>query len=242
MSKKNDPKKEVLPLLTVCIIIVMAVLMGLFIIPNYFRADERGTRVGTNTGTMIGEAAGTFVGMKEKYPQGYADGKEQALSDQEIRTAIGNEVASLNKLEVLVANVKIKNYLEVGKKYSALILYRGALSFYVDFNKMQTSTLDNGSLVIMLPPPQSRLTISDDWDILRDRQNIISNGSTEDGFEAAWNSLNLVEQSASEVVEDYEILMNEAKKAAINQVTRLAENMTGNRFEVSVSFLSEGTV
>lgn len=84
-------------------ILVVSGLLFVILIFTYINAKETGNNVGNITGRTVGTALGSFDGFTKGLEEGYEDGKRQGLSAEDTNVIVANEMASIGKLDVLVA-------------------------------------------------------------------------------------------------------------------------------------------
>ena len=146
-------------------------------------------------------------------------------------------IREVGNLEVLVANVEIPDYHEVGKKYAALYLFRGSAVFSVDLSKASISKTAEGEVIILLPEPTAVVNINDsETELLAEYQRKFFNGSADDGFQAFLNSLKMIDSIALDKVSNYELLMEMARASARKQTEMLAGGVCVNCSQITVLF------
>ena len=222
------------------VLLLIAILLAAGAVFFLYQADNIGTGIGSGAGKMTGLAVGSFKGVTEGLEEGAAAGKEAGLNSEDMTLEIGRTVKEVGNLEVLVANVEIPDYHEVGKKYAALYLFRGSAVFSVDLSKASISKTADGEVIILLPEPTAVVNINDsETELLAEYQRTFFNGSADDGFQAYLNSLRLVDQIALEKVSNYQMLMDMAKASARKQVMMLSQNVCINCSRITVLFRTE---
>ena len=223
---------------SVLLLIAFLLAVGAFFF--WLHADQIGNGIGSGAGTMTGLAVGSFKGVTEGLEEGALAGKEAGLNSEDMTMEIGRAVKEVGNLEVLVANVEIPDYHEVGKKYAALYLFRGSAVFSVDLMKASISKTSDGEVIIVLPEPTAVVNINDsETELLAEYQRKFFNGSADDGFQAYLNSLRLIDQIALEKVSNYQMLMDMAKASARKQVEMLSKNVCVNCSRITVLFRTE---
>ena len=206
----------------------------------FMNSEKIGAGVGSVSGKAVGMAVGSFDGVTEGISAGYHEGKEEGLSAADTEAEVEDKVKELGNLRVLVANVDIPTYHELGTKYAALYLFRGSAVFSVDLTKAEITRNAKGEVVITLPEPTADVNI----DISRTKrlaeyQRLIFNGSASDGIEAYLNSLKLIDNIALDKVSNYETLLTMARDSAKKQVTRVTEGVCVDCSGVTVKFPDE---
>ena len=167
-------------------------------------------------------------------------GKESGLSAEDTTAEISRTVQNLGNLEVLVANVEIPDYHEVGNKYAALYLFRGSAVFSVDLMQASVSRTSDGEVIILLPEPNSAVHINDsETELLAEYQRKFFNGNADDGFQAYLNSLRMIDTISPEKVSNYSMLMEMARNSAKKQVRLLSESVCANCSKITVLFRTE---
>ena len=189
---------------------------------------------------MTGLAVGSYKGVTEGLEKGAQAGKEAGLKSDDMTAEISGTVKEVGNLEVLVANVEIPDYHEVGKKYAALYLFRGSAVFSVDLAKASVSKTEDGEVIIVLPEPTTVVNINDsETELLAEYQRKFFNGNADDGFQAYLNSLRLIDTIAVEKVSNFDMLMNMARNSAKKQVQMLSQNVCANCSRITVLFRTE---
>ena len=115
-------------------------------------ASSIGNGVGVSAGTVVGKAIGSWEGLTRGSSEGEKAGREEGLSAEDTLISISNRIHQMEKLEVLAADVKLKNFHTIGKQqdYAALYLASGNVVFTVDLSRAKTSQQGN-TFKIMLP-------------------------------------------------------------------------------------------
>ena len=216
--------------------ILIAGMAGLF----YYQSGEIGAGIGSGAGNAAGMAVGSYKGITEGIAGGLEEGKKAGLLSDDMTMEITQTVRETGNLEVLVANVEIPDYHEVGKKYAALYLFRGSAVFSVDLRQASISRSAEGEVIILLPSPAAVVNINDsETELLAEYQRKFFNGSADDGFQAYLNSLKLIDSIAPEKVSNYDVLMEMAKNSARKQVEMLASGVCVNCSRITVLFRGE---
>ena len=224
------------PRVLLLIAVILAAVAGLF----YFQAENIGENVGVGTGKAAGLAVGSFNGVTDGLGEGASAGKEAGLNSDDITMELTQSIREIGNLQVLVANVNIPDYHEVGKKYAALYLFRGSAVFTVDLMQASCSRTPEGETIIVLPEPKAVVNINDsETELLAEYQRKFFNGSAEDGFDAYLNTLRQIDQISLEKVSNYEMLMEMAKNSAKKQVEMLSGNVCVNCGKITILFRTE---
>ena len=222
------------------VLLLIAVILAAVSVLFYFQAVNIGESVGVGAGKATGLAVGSFNGVTDGLGQGASAGKEAGLNSEDITMDLTQSIREVGNLQVLVANVNIPDYHELGNKYAALYLFRGSAVFSVDMTKASVSKTQEGETIILLPEPKAVVNINDsETELLADYQRKFFNGSADDGFEAYLNSLRLIDQISLEKVSNYEMLMEMAKNSAKKQVEMLSGNVCVNCGQITVLFRTE---
>ncbi len=181
---------------------------------------------GGNLGTGVGKAIGSLEGMTKGYSEGTAAGKAKGLSAEDTEANIASSLKKSEKLEVLVASVKLSNFHTIGEEenpdYAALYLANGTVVFTVDLSQADVN-LDGDTLCIVLPLPESGKLCIDESSIKRKSQyqkNFFS-GSADSGFDAYINTMKKQGTVSEETLSNYSELLEAAKLSAENQVKKL---------------------
>lgn len=233
MLWKKVPRKS-WPML---LVIVMTCVL-LYTVYLRINAASIGSSLGGGIGTAAGRAIGSLDGMTRGRSEGLAAGKADGLSAEDTEATIENEIQQLEQLEVLVASVKLSNFHTIGKKeqYAALYLVNGNVVFTVDMSQAQV-TADNTNINIVLPRPEGELKL-DDSTVKKaaEYQTKLFNGSAEDGFDAYLNTMKKVQTASEETLDNYDVLVESAQKAAERQITRLVQAVSNKDRNVIITF------
>lgn len=213
----------------------VVMLFPLFLLNNvYTNASEIGENLGSAAGKAAGAAIGSFQGITKGNAAGLQDGKAEGLSAKDTTIDI-TDIMEMGKLEVLVATTTIENLNKMGNDYAALYLLRGDVVFTVD---LQQASFDTETDTLSIPQPMPTCYF-DPVEIqkIAEYQKTFFSGSTEDGFTEYLNSLKQLENSFTDLIENYDNLLASAQTAAIHQVKQIAENMSINSGQIHVDFL-----
>lgn len=212
----------------------VVMLFPLFLLNNvYTNASEIGENLGSAAGKAAGAAIGSLQGITKGNAAGLQDGKAEGLSAKDTTIDI-TDIMEMGKLEVLVATTTIENLNKMGD-YAALYLLRGDVVFTVD---LQQATFDTETDTLSIPQPMPTCYF-DPVEIqkIAEYQKTFFSGSTEDGFTEYLNSVKQLENSFTDLIENYDNLLASAQTAAIHQVKQIAENMSLNNGQIHVDFL-----
>lgn len=221
------------PYILLPVALAVLALAGAFCI----RSGDIGAGIGSGAGKMTGMAVGSYKGVTEGLESGFTEGREAGLSSEDITMEVTRTVRETGKLEVLVANVEIPDYHEVGKTYAALYLFRGSAVFSVDLQQASISRTADGEVIILLPDPEAVVNINDsETELLAEYQRKFFNGSADDGFQAYLNSLRLIDSIALEKVSNHDVLMDMARNSAKKQVEMLASGVCVDCNRITVLF------
>ena len=232
-ATKEKLKNIYMPIAVVLMVVVLICAISVSI-----KAKSIGSITGEEMGTVVGRAMGSFEGMTKGRIEGSAAGKEKGLLAEDTETDITSKIQGLNKLEVLVAKAKLKNFHTIGKDtaYAALYFIKGNVVFSVDMSKAVIS-LDDGGLHIVLPKPEGELYIDDSSvEKAAEYQKHFFSGSAKDGYDAYLNTMKEIQESSVETLANYDALIKSAKQAAEHQVTLLAQNIALGCDKISVTF------
>jgi len=190
--------------------------------------------IGNNYGELWGNVFGgveTVFKLEDTYNNARAEG----LSAKDTKVDIGVEMQKMNKLEVLVASVKLKSLHEISgdKKdpdYVALYLLKGEIIFTVDFSR---SIYDEEKQTLFLPVPEYYLSINQDkTEKLSEYQKHFFSGDVQSGYEAYLNSMKEIHNASEENIANYDLLLEEAKESAKKQVSEIINTVSSSAIEV----------
>ncbi len=206
-----------------CIIVTIAFVCA---ITTRINAYSFGSDLGASAGTAAGRAIGSIEGLTK----GRDAGKTAGLSAEDTDAEIANELQNVEKLEVLVASVKLSDFHTVGKEnnpnYAALYLVNGTIVFTVDMGQAKVYSKE-GDLHIQLTEPEGTLYIDNSSvDKVGEYQRKFFDGSAEDGFDAYLNTMTKVQTVTEETLGNYNSLRESAVEAAENQVSLLVQSVS----------------
>lgn len=221
----------------VLIPLIVLVCALTYVISLRVNANDIGTAMGASMGSLVGKAVGSLEGMTIGSKEGWDAGKDKGLSAEDTTGSIANELKQLNKLEVLVASVKLNDVHSVGDDYKAIYLLKGEVVFTVDLSKAIIEESD-GTLHITLPEPEMEPIIDNNrTEKIAEYQKRFYSGSAEDGLDAYLNSMAKFEEVTKDTLANYDALSESAKNAAKNQVTQLANSVAVNKKNVKIDFM-----
>lgn len=232
-------KKLFIELRKKAVYIVLCILLAgvlMIVISIRMEADSIGKVLGETTGSSVGKVIGSFEALTD-YREAYAEGKEEGLSAVDTTAEVTNKVQELNKLEVLVAGVKLRDEHSVGdEEYVALYLLKGDAVFTVDFRDAEITKEEN-VLLITIPEPEMELIIDQSkLEKVAEYQKFFWSGSAEDGFDAYLASMAKVTEETKESLANYDTLMKAAKESAESQVKQLVNSISVSEIEVKIKF------
>lgn len=209
------------------------------IVPFYKRVKNAGEQIGSTAGQMAGIAVGSYDGVTKGLVQGYGDGKVEGLSAKDTDVKIANEMTSLGKLDVLVAEDQFVNDFREGKDYKALFVYKAQTVFSVNMESAEIS-IEGNTLKIVLPQPECEFIIDEnESEKLVDWQKYFWSGSTESGYIGYMNSMAEIKKKAATEMTNYDRLMEQAKASAIKQVSILADSVADAEYSSDIVFKGE---
>lgn len=189
---------------------------------------------GKIVGTAIGSARGVTVGIKE----GKEAGEQAGLSAEDTTASIKGSMEALGNLEVLVANVSLKNINKIGDSHASLYLINGNAVFSVDLAEAEINhSVDGKELHITIPEPDLSLY----FDITGTEKMAALQGfsltvTAKDGLESFVNSMAQTEEKVKENLVNYDSLCADAKESAKKQVQQLAGRLCGYNYVIHVLF------
>lgn len=210
----------------------------IYVIVLRVNAESMGTTFGQSTGSQVGKFVGSFEALTD-YREAYAEGKEQGLSAEDTTAEVANKIKEVERLEVLVASVKLNDIHTVGDDYAALYLLKGDAVFAVDLSKAEITEESDG-LHILLPQLEMDLIVDQSKiEKVAEYQKLLFNGSSEDGFDAYLNSMEKIVEESKETLVNYDSLKKTAEETAIKQVEQLANSVAVEKRDVIVTFKEE---
>lgn len=229
---------RIIPIILIMISLVFLLYLG------YLKLNENsiGKEIGRRTGSAVGKLVGSLKGMTVGKSEGTEAGKEEGLSAEDTNAIIANELKKVNKLEVLVASVKLTNFHSIGENtgYASLYLANGTIVFSIDLNKA-IITQEKDTLHILLPMPEGELFIDDSKiEQVAEWQKNFFGGSDVAGYKATINSMKQLMIVSEETLSNYSELMQSAQDAADTQVTQLVKATSLITSNVDIDFDLEG--
>ena len=205
------------------VIFALSLVLLFYSINTRLTAVETGNVLGSSMGTAAGKAAGSFRGITEGRRKGLEDGKATGLSAWDTEAKVINSLQEIGKLQVLVADIKLKNKHEIGKDYKSLWLMRGEAVFTIDLSDARL-VYEDGVPVIYLPKPEGYLDIDlEKMQRIAKSQTHAFKGSAKNGYLAFINSLKELSIEADNALKDNTEVQNAAKDSAVRQVKQLIE-------------------
>lgn len=241
-TRKNKP---VIPILLSGLVLVALIVFLSSILPLLKTARTHGQNIGEASGKVVGTAVGSVEGAISGISDGADAGREDGLSAEdtvvEISSTIESNINSLGSLEVLIANVDLTTFHEVGNTYAALYLSRANAVFTVDLSEV-TVTHKEGLISIVLPKPSVEVKFDPtQTELLADWHKKYFNGIDSDGFEAYLNTFSATKNISEDKISNYDVLINLASESAVKQITEIANAVrdNNNQIKVSVSIQAE---
>lgn len=220
-------------------ILILLFLILLLAGRSCFRAQEAGNYLGTTAGKIVGTAVGSYNALTEGIAAGAEAGKQQGLSAEDTEVKIGNSIKNIGKLDVLIAEGQIHNDLQEGNEYKALFVYKTNITFSVDLEAAEIVPSDKG-IKIILPPVEMEFDINEnESEKLAEWQKHFWSGSEEAGYTAYMNSMAKIKEKAGDEMENYGVLMEQAKDFAKTKVRDLAKSVYVSKKNIEVVFRDE---
>lgn len=197
-----------------------------------------GTALGQSAGSQAGRLSGSLEALAD-YREAYAEGKEQGLSAEDTAAEVANKMKEVERLEVLVASVKLNDIHTIGDDYKALYLLKGKAVFTVDLSEAEITEEADGLHILL---PRCEVTpIIDGSKIekVAEYQKRFFSGSSEDGFDAYLNSMIKIVEESKETLSSDASLKKTAEETTIKQVTQLANSVAVEKCDVTVTFKEE---
>lgn len=218
--------------------ILLAVVMVLSLI-IHSRASTIGSNAGQVSGKLVGTAIGSAQGITEGVARGSADGAQAGLSAEDMEVDIKGTIELAGDLEVLTANVSLKDMLSLGDgTYSALYIFYGDAIFTTDLTQAEVSFSNDGSVVIVrIPEPVMSVNLDETRsNKLKEDMKFSLRTNSEDGYASYLNTRKKISENLSESVANYDSLMQAAKESASKQVEQLISTICSADCEIEVQF------
>lgn len=234
MNKPKNIKQTTILILLVAVLLIAATFTGYM----HHRAETIGTSVGKTNGKIVGTAIGSAKGVTVGTQEGKEAGKKAGLSAEDTTVDIKGRMDALDKLEVLVASVSLKNINKIGDSYTGLYLINGDAVFSVDLAEAEISfSQDEKDVYITIPEPDLEVYLDQsNTKKLTESQNFSFTVSAEDGLIAYLNSMTQTIEKVKETMFNYDSLFLDAKESAKKQVQQLATTICGDNYVVHVQF------
>ncbi len=229
-------RKRRIPFIVKAILFVIAVFgIWLFV---HIRAKAIGTTWGEIRGEETGKAIGSREGITKEVAKGVEDGKAEGLSAADTTADIKGFVEEVGQLEVLRAEVTLKNLHEIGDTYKVLYRATGNAIFTVDLSRVTVAQDDEKkNATIIIPRPEMELYLNQSsTQKLAEAQNFSFTVSAQEGIEAYLNSITQIEANVREKMAQYDSLMNDAEESAKLQIKTLISTVYGEEWIVRVEF------
>lgn len=224
-------------------IVLCVLIVCLFIYSLNFRihAQSTGGMLGGGTGKLVGRAIGSLDGMTRGQLEGYEAGKKEGLSAKDTTAELAGKIQEVEKLEVLVASGTFSDVISIGEdkvNYAALLSMKYNAIFTVDLDTADI-VLEEDGLHITLDQPVVEFIPIGEIEKKNEFQRqgfIVEPGSAEEGYIAAENSMNAMQEKAQQKLQEYEALMKAARNYAETQLTQLVNAVSLTKPEVFVEF------
>lgn len=218
----------------ICIAIILILLAFAFPLVCQFS--------GKTLGSAVGVAVGSYKAVTEEIPTAYNDGKGDGLSAEDISVKIVDKAKEVGKLDVLVANMRIVDNFKEGTAYQAILSTDAKVVFSVDLSQLSpTMNVNEKRVNVTLPGIESTLYIDDtSTEKLTEAKATLFDGSAKDGVTAYLNYSRNLEDKAFEQINNYDKYLEQAQKAAVEQISRIVQNIVGTDYSVGVYFENSG--
>lgn len=235
MNMQRKLKLAIWLIIPLCVLLFAAVFTG----KMHHRAGEIGAAAGQSAGSAVGWAIGSADGIINGTKAGKEAGKEAGLSAEDTTVDIKGGITAIGKLEVLAANVSMKNNIEVGKDYKGVEVINGDIVFTVDFSKARISfSRDGETAYITLPKPEHEIYVNEEKSnmLFEFQKRFFGKLSAKYGQEAYINSRKTILERGKDAIDNYESLREEAEASAQKQVELLVSTLCGSSYSVQVNF------
>lgn len=213
------------------IIAILALIIMAFCCYIHSCADTIGDSIGSAQGRIVGTAVGSWKGATESRAAGKADGEAAGLSAEDTSADIKGYIQQTGTLQVLRANVTLRDKNGIGEKYKALYVFNGDAVFTVDLSEISVVHRDNDTLAVDIPHPELKLYLDvSKTKKLAELQKFSWNVTAKDGVEGYISTMSKTVENVKKTMSNYDALMDIAEKSAKEQVERLARAACGNRF------------
>ena len=241
--KKIKSQKSLGIMLAAGLILCIAIVFSAFkILPMYLKADSVGSNIGRQVGDAVGYAVGTFNGVTNGKKAGAEAGKIEGQSAKDTSAKIVGEIKNLNRLEVMVAGIKINNdHMEGQSVYKSLSVVKGNAVFSVAFDDVSLELSEDLSTAKVTVPDVSVDLYIDNSStkIIAEYQKNKFAGTASDGFTDYINSANETSEKAEDVIENYDVLRAAARESAKKTISSLVCSINRKISKVDVEFFKE---
>jgi len=225
--------------LIVIVVLIVEIILLTTGIMGCVNAQEVGDAIGSEIGKFTGCAVGSYEGFTKGWEKGAESGKKQGLSAEDTHTRIVNAITRVGKLDVLVAEDQLTDFYEQGTDYEAVLIFEVSAIFSIDLYKAEIAEEDS-VLRITLPVPEVEITIDENkTSKFAEWQKHFWSGSEKDGYTGYQNSVMQIREKTAEELENYNVLMEQAKISAEKQVKILAGSVCGREKEIQIIWEEE---
>jgi hypothetical protein len=237
MKKRNKRShKNVLLIIVSALILILLIVCSVELRVN---AKSIGAGIGNSIGELTGKAVGSYEGMTQGSVEGAAAGKTAGLSAEDTKAQIVTQLSQANKLEVLVASVKLNDFHTIGEDehpdYAALYLMKGNVVFSVDLSNAKISFSGN-TLHIKLSEPDASLYFTGSPEKIAEYQKHSFSGNVKDGYDAYLNTMEKIQSATLDDLNNKDALISAAKKSAENQIELLVKSASVAGKNISVEW------
>ena len=224
------------------LLIAAAAGVAIFCAFTYFQLRQTGSAIGQTTGKFVGLAIGSADGIFNGAKEGKAAGEEAALSASDTSVDIVGSLQAVGTLEVLTADVTMKNFNKTGKSFIRLDIIGGDAVFTVDLSQAEIVVDKSGkSVSVTIPEPNLSLYIDQSSSKkLAEIQRVSFAVDSEDGVNSYLNSMAQKTDQAEEAIGNYEDLLADARGSAEEQIKMIVNTLSGGRYTAVHVQFTEG--
>ena len=246
---KLKAAKVSLSALLIFLAVVVVGFTALIMIPTYIETQNAAEKMGKGAGYAVGKAVGSFNGLLHA-KDATEDGEEDGTSAKDTKVFIEG-LKSEGRLEILVVNQKMGNFVKVGSNgkvidedkvnpstknvsYAILTVTPSEAVFTVNLSTAEISESGNKYLIALDAPEVEITKFTKDREVLDEYKNIsLFSNAAEIGDKALTNAEIKTVIEAKRALTLDENLVNRAKKAAEKQVTLLVKALTDKECTVT---------
>lgn len=252
LLKYLKPIENILKSVVILFAVTVIAFTCFIMIPTLLATRSSANEVGKGTGYAVGKVIGSWKGLMDA-GKAFDDKANSETSAEDTKVNIA-EIRSGGKLEVLIVNQKLGNFIRVGSKgdivnqekddpstknvsYAILQVTPVEGVFSVDLSNAEITVSEKNCEILLGRPTVEITKFSDDREILAEFKNLgLFTKAAEIGDKAMTNAEIKTMTEAKKFLSEDEELMKRAEKSAEKQVEILVKAICGKEYSVNVKF------